>query len=69
MLLTLSVPASFAEFGECIWIIANVSNKEVLGYLTLIKNGDAVELHSGVIKRHAGKGNATNAIKGCLLCF
>ena len=63
MSLALSVPARFAEFGTCIWIIANVSNKEVLGHLTLIKNGAAVELHIGVIKRHAGKGNATNAIR------
>ena len=63
MLLRLSAPPSLAELGKCIWIIANVSSQQAMGFITLVKSGESVELHIGLIRMHAGKGNASNAIK------
>lgn len=63
MLQSLSVATSLDKLGKCIWVIESVSSKGAIGYLTLIEKGDTIELHIGIIGKHLGRANASNAIK------
>ncbi|MBU2862476.1 GNAT family N-acetyltransferase [Reinekea forsetii] len=63
MLLRLAIRTSLSVNDSCIWIIADASSSNALGYLTLVKARNSVEIHFGLLPAYRGKGHAKEAIK------
>ena len=62
MLQKLSSQSSLASFGKCIWVICDKNTEAPVGYLTLVKQANMIELHVGIRKSCKRLGYGTKAL-------
>ncbi len=61
-----STQLSWKEFSRASLIIATKNSRTPFGLLTLFSNGEELEIHFGLSNDFAGKGFATEVVKGLI---